>query len=254
MSLEAPTPPTAALTSPAAVPAPAVASLDWLHAQAGGVFAPAPPATGIHPVPVNYGSAAGELAACVSAVGLADRGELVKLVIAGPDPAAAELVSQCAGGTVAVGGALLSGGAWWCGAAPGQTIVLCGRTVGDRLRDQLRARVQRSPTVRIDDHSDDWAAIAVVGRRTAPLLRRLGVYGADGDPRSARPLTACPVDGIAALWLLEADDQALAIVPAADAAPLWRALEQAGRPFGICSVGRDAALRYALIHRARPSL
>jgi hypothetical protein len=62
------------------------------------------------------------------------------------------------------------------------------------------------------------------------------------------------VDGIAALWLLEADDQALAIVPAADAAPLWRALEQAGRPFGICSVGRDAALRYALIHRARPSL
>ena len=70
--------------------------------------------------------------------------------------------------------------------------------------------------------------------------------------RSARiaPFSAGSVKGVAGSWLLESDRRALAVVARADAACLWRALEDAGRPFGISCVGYEAARRYALLERS----
>jgi glycine cleavage system aminomethyltransferase T len=216
--------------------------LDAVVRQAGAVFAPHQGRS----VAVNYGSAAGELAACVSAVGLADRSDLTKLVLEAPPDQMRRLMSRLAGGAVAPGGARLAAGAWWCGVSSERVVVLCDRRQGDRLHDQLHAHAAQQPTLRVEDQTADWAAIEVVGRYAGAVLRELGVYGESGDPRQVPPLTAHG----GALWLLESDRKALALVAQPSAGTVWRAIERAGRRFGICAVGQDAITRYGLIRRA----
>ena len=88
--------------------------------QAGAVFATHDGRS----VAVNYGSAAGELAVCVTGVGLVDRSALAKLVLQGPPPQLDQLLTRSVGGSVAPGGALSADGAWWCSATEGQVTVL----------------------------------------------------------------------------------------------------------------------------------
>jgi glycine cleavage system aminomethyltransferase T len=202
-----------------------------------------------HAVVAHYGSAAGELAACVSAVGLADCSGLAKLVLEGPAAQLRQLAQRLTGSQVAPGGAVPSGGAWWCAESPERMLVLCDASRGDRLRAVLNARVARRSAVTLTDRSADLAALAVVGRRTSALLAELGVYGESGDPRQVPPLTAHTGTGAHVLWLLESDDKALALTAAADAPAVWHTIERAGQRFGLCAVGQDALARYALIRR-----
>jgi glycine cleavage system aminomethyltransferase T len=202
-----------------------------------------------HAVVANYGSAAGELAACVSAVGLADRSDLAKLVLEGPPVQLQHLAQRLTGSQVAPGGAVPSGGAWWCAESPERMLVLCDASRGDRLHAVLHARVARRSAVTLTDRSADLAALAVVGRRTSALLAELGVYGDSGNPRHVPPLTAHSGTGADVLWLLESDDKALALIAAADAPAVWHTIERAGQRFGLCAVGQDALARYALIRR-----
>jgi glycine cleavage system aminomethyltransferase T len=204
---------------------------------------------GGHAVVAHYGSAAGELAACVSAVGLADRSELSKLVLEGPPSQLQQLAQRLTGHEIAPGGAVLSGGAWWCAERPDRMLVVCDPRLGDRLHAVLRARMARRSAVHLSDRSADLAALAVVGRRASQLLAALGVYGASGNPRHVSPLTAHAITGAEVLWLLESDDKALALVAASDAPAVWHRIEQAGQPFGLCAVGHEALDRYALIRR-----
>jgi glycine cleavage system aminomethyltransferase T len=213
--------------------------------QAGGVLVP----HGGHAVVAHYGSAAGELAACVSAVGLADRSELTKLELDGPPTQLQHLAERLTGSEVAPGGAVLSGGAWWCSERPGHLLVVCDPQFGPRLHSVLRARVARRSAVHLTDRSTELAALAVVGRRASALLAELGVYGASGNPRHVPPLTAHAVTGAEVLWLLESDDKALALMAAADAPAVWHHIEHAGQRLGLCAVGHEALARYALIRR-----
>jgi glycine cleavage system aminomethyltransferase T len=205
-------------------------------------------------VVANYGSAAGELAACVSAVGLADCSELTKLVLEGPSDQLRHLVSRVTAVEVAPGGAALNGGAWWCAESASRMIVLCDPMLGDRLHAQLRARVARRAPIVLADRSTDWAALSITGRRTRPLLAELGVYGEHGDPRCVPPLTTHAVTGVEVLWLLESDSKAIALVPRAGAGEVWHAIEHAGQRFGICAVGHEATERYALMRVGERSL
>ncbi|MGZ4167206.1 MAG: hypothetical protein ACXVRN_00275 [Solirubrobacteraceae bacterium] len=213
--------------------------------QAGGVFVP----HGGHAVVAHYGCAAGELAACVSAVGLADRSELTKLELDGPPAQLQHLAHRLTGHEVAPGGAVFSGGAWWCAERPGRMLLVCDPRLGDRLHAVLRARVARRSAVRLTDRSAELAALAVVGRRASALLADLGVYGASGNPRHVPPLTAHSVTGADVLWLLESDDKALALMAAAHAPAVWHTIEHAGQRLGLCAVGHEALDRYALIRR-----
>ena len=200
-------------------------------------------------VVAHYGSAAGELAACVSAVGLADRSELGKLALEGPPEQLAHLSQRLTGTELAPGGAVLSGGAWWCAERPDRLLVISDPSVGDRLQAALSARVARRSAVCLIDRSSDLAALAVVGRRASALLAELGVYGASGNPRHVPPLTAHALTGADVLWLLESDDKALALTSVADASAVWHRIERAGQRFGLCAVGHEALARYALIRR-----
>jgi hypothetical protein len=225
-------------------------ALDPVLSHAGGVLV-------VHAgraVVANYGSAAGELAACVSAVGLACRSELAVLQLDGPPAQLRHLSQRLAGSEVAPGGAALSGGAWWCAPSPERMLVLCDASRGDRLHAVLRARVARRSAVTLADRSGDLAALAVVGRRASALLAELGVYGESGDPRDVPPLKPHISAGVEVLWLLESDDKALALMAAADAPSVWHAIERAGRPHGLCAVGQEALARYALIRRVSSPL
>jgi glycine cleavage system aminomethyltransferase T len=224
-------------------------SLESVLEQAGGVLV----TRHGRAVVAHYGSAAGELAACVSHVGLADCSELTKLVLDGPPQQLAQLTRRMAGTELAPGGATFSAGAWWCAESAERMIVVSDPQIGGRLALQLHACGSRHPSVSLVDHSEDWAALAVVGRRARPLLAQLGVYGDAGDPRRAAPLTAHAVTGADVLWLLESDSRALALVPRAHAAAVWQAIDRAGQTFGISAVGREAIARYALIRPATPS-
>ena len=202
-----------------------------------------------HRVVANYGSAAGELAACVSAVGLADRSDLAILELAGPSAQLRHLSQRLTGSEVSPGGAVLSAGAWWCAVTPGRMLVLCQTRQADRLHAVLRARVARRSALTLSDRTTQLAALAVVGHHTSALLAELGVYGESGDPRDVPPLTTHTVAGGEVLWLLESDDRALALTAAPEAPAVWHAIERAGRLFGLCAVGQEALARYGLIRR-----
>ena len=124
--------------------------------------------------------------------------------------------------------------------------MICKPLIGDRLWARLRMSVAPRGSVRLEDHSEDLATLAIAGRMAGPLLGALGVYGEARNPRLVAPLTSLPVGGANVLWLLQSDSRALALVAAEDAPALWRELERAGRAYGICAVGRDALTRYGL--------
>jgi glycine cleavage system aminomethyltransferase T len=220
-------------------------SLEAIVAQAGGVRA----TRHGYAVVTSYGSAAGELAACVTAVGLADCSQLTKLLLDGPPAQVRELTCRLAGAELAPGGAVSTASAWWCAESAGRTLVLCEPDCDARVRAAIAAQTLRRPGVSVTDRSTGWATLAVVGRRTRHVLTALGVYGPFGDPRDVPPVTRHRYEGVAVTWLLQSDDEAWAVLPRADAPALWRAIEHAGQPFALCAVGQDAIARYALMRR-----
>jgi glycine cleavage system aminomethyltransferase T len=204
-----------------------------------------------HPVAVNFGSAAAELAVCVRTVGLVDRSDLRMLALEAPPAQLSALMSRVAGATVLPGGLVFGAGAWWCGETGERVIVVCDRPTASRLAGGLRTVAARHVTVR--DLSDELIAIGLLGRNTPGVLSSLGVYGASGDPRDAKPFSHGSVDSVPAWWLLQSDHRALALIAPEQAGEAWLAIERAGRMHGISCVGQEAAARYALMERLRPA-
>jgi len=225
------------------------APLDVVLQRAGAVLS----MRGGRPVAMNFGSAAAELAVCVRAVGLVDRSELSKLVLEAPAAQLAALTSRLVGDTVAPGGVLSAGNAWWCGDASGRVIVLSDPDTGARLRERLHVDARRFVSMAVRDASDELAAIGLLGRRAAEVLRALGAYGEAGDPRAVAPFAHGLLAGVPVSWLLQSDRRALALVPREHAGEAWLAIERAGRPSGISCVGHEAVSRYALLERSRPA-
>lgn len=205
-------------------------------------------------VAVNFGSAAGELAACVSAVGLGDRSDLIKLELTGPRRTLSQVASSVTGSAPAPGGALWSGAAWWCVDGPQRLIVLSEAAGAERLSSRIGRLALRHPALALRDRTDAWGAIAIVGAHAGDVLALIGVYGDAGDPRSVAPVTRHTVGAADVLWLLQSDHCALAVMPHGDAPAVWQAVHRAGRPLGICAVGQDAIARYSLLARPHPAL
>jgi glycine cleavage system aminomethyltransferase T len=220
-------------------------SLDVVLRQAGAVFATHQGRS----MALHYGSAAGELAVCVSAVGLADRSDLTTLALQAPRAQLAQLTSRLAGGEIAPGGALDAAGAWWCGAGPDTVVVVSRPDVRRRLIERLRVHAAHQVALRV--LSIEFAPIGLLGPRAGSVLCALGVYGTAGDPRSVSPFGRGTVAGSEVWWLLESDRSAVVLVDSPRAGQVWRAIENAGRPFGISCVGQEAAGRYALLERTR---
>jgi glycine cleavage system aminomethyltransferase T len=201
-------------------------------------------------VPAHYGSAAGELAVCMRAVGIADRSDLGKLVVNGDPERVADLLAHVAGVSLAAPGAVADcAGAWWCAAAPDRVIVLCEPARRVKLLDLLRTGARRLPSVRVDDVTPQLSAIAVVGRSATRVLAAVGALGPARDPRCVAPFSQLRVAGADVSLLLQSDRSAVVLVAAADADRVWHALERAGGPFSMGCVGLEALERLALVAR-----
>jgi glycine cleavage system aminomethyltransferase T len=225
----------------------APAPLDPVLRQAGAVLCTRDGRS----VAVHYGSSAGELAVCVSAVGLVDRSDLSKLVIEAPATSLAQLASRMTGAALAPGGAVCADGAWWCGASQDRILVLADQAAARRLIERLRIHAVHHVVRRVRDWSMELAAIGLLGPAAGKVLRALGAYGSAGNPRLVTPFCAGSIAGADVSWLLESDRSAIAVVQRDRIASVWRAVETAGRPCGISCVGQEAAGRYALLERAR---
>jgi glycine cleavage system aminomethyltransferase T len=199
---------------------------------------------------VDFGSAAGELAVCLTAVGLVDRSELTKLVVEGPAGRISALLMRLADTDLAVGGVARRSAIWWCRDDEERVIAICEATRGRRLWEELRRQARRYGSIALSDRSRPWTAIELIGRATPEMLAALGVYERDGDSRHVAPFSRARVGPVDVTWLLESPRRALALLPRAQAATAWRALEEAGRPFAISCVGQQAASRYSLLDSA----
>lgn len=201
----------------------------------------------------HYGSAAGELALCVRAVGIADRRDLEVLEIGASPDHLDDLVERHCASALLPGGVVRVGAAWWCRVSAGLVLVVATSPVAGRLAERLRGEACRSALFTLDD-APDWAVLGIVGRQTPALLSALGVYGEHGDPRRTPPLTHGFTGGAGLLWLLESDRSALALAPKASVGQVWEAIAGAGRPLGVGCVGREALDRFALLERRSRAL
>ena len=222
-------------------------ALQALLVEAGAVLAPHHGGM----VALSYGSAAGELAGCVNAVGIAARSELTKLELSAPADRLEHVLEALLDRPLLPRGILLSRAVGWFRIDDRRVVALCDPVHGERLRGRLEFWTMREPSLALHDRTEAWSAIAVLGRRVDELLCELGVYGRDGDPRSVPPITQTGGDP-GTTWLLCGEDYALALTPAASAAPLWRRITTAGRRWGICAVGHDALVRYRTLARTGP--
>jgi glycine cleavage system aminomethyltransferase T len=221
--------------------------LDVVLRRAGAVVA----TRAGRPVAINFGSAAAELAVCVRTVGLVDRSDLTTLALEAPPAQLSALMQRLAGATVAPGGLVSAGSAWWCGEAADRVIVVCDQLTAMRLSNGLRSDATRHIGVR--DLSAELTAIGLLGRHTGQVLDALGVYGRSGNPREAKPFERGSIEGAPAWWLLQSDRRALVLVGREHAGEAWLAIERAGRSHGISCVGQEAAARYTLMERLRPA-
>ena len=191
-------------------------------------------------VAAHFGSPAGELALCETAVGMADRSDLGKLELRGEPSALEQLVGQLSGGSVAPGDALLADGAWWCALSPTHVLALCDAGQTGRLRSAAHDAVRWTPGASATDVTPRYAAIGLFGPRTPDVLAELAdtepPLGAVEEPAfDALRLAAVP-----ALLLRGTPSSAVALTEAARASVLWTEIERAGRESGIGHVGADA--------------
>jgi glycine cleavage system aminomethyltransferase T len=210
-------------------------------------FPGAPVARGAR-VPDDYGSAAGELAACVRGVGLADRGELGALEVLAPEPLLAELGRRLGGVPLAPGGAAFAAGGWWCRDERG-LLALCEPEQREHVAAHLLAALGELRGTRLRERSAELHPLALLGARAPELLTALGALASPEAIRAAPPFGRASLAGVETALLLQSDRRILVIADREHAPGLWSAIEEAGRPLSISLVGRDAARRFALLDR-----
>ena len=221
---------------PAATPALAHSPLEPLLQKAGATMV----ARHGWWVAAHFGSPGGELALCETAVGLADRSDLGKLELRG-DPAALEqLVGQLSGGSVAPGDALLAEGAWWCAVSPTHVLALSDAAETDGLRTRADEAVRWTRGATVTDVTTRYAAIGLLGPRTADVLGELSDIEPPLGDVDSPVFDVLRLAAVPAMLLRGATGRAVALTEAARATALWTEIERAGREAGIGHVGADA--------------
>lgn len=185
-------------------------------------------------VVAHYGSAAGELAACLRSVGLALRSDLIVSTRDQNPAASADVILS------APGGIIHEGGGWFC-RAPGdrRPLTLVGRPSAPIFASH-GAVPAGSRLV------DDLAVYNILGPRAPALLADLGLLGSTGDPRNVTPFRAAWLGRWPIHVLSQTLTNFLLLARPADADAVWRGLTDAGRRHAAAAVGIDAVERYIL--------
>jgi hypothetical protein len=198
---------------------------------------------GGHLVPLRYGSAAGELALCVRAVGLVDREDLRVLAITTDPNGLDRLTAESIDGGLAVGEAATVGRSHWGRLAPDRALVVLPALTVPLLCEQL---LRRPGALEASVEQTALQAISVIGPETPGVLSDLGASGAPVAANGRGAVATSPVAGGVA-WLLLDNSSALALVEPEDAVRAWTAISEAGSRYGLGYVGAEAAERFETI-------
>jgi hypothetical protein len=204
------------------------------------------------PVIRHYGSAAGELAACVSGVGVALRTDLTVVSVTAPARSLVLLARRVLNHELLPGGTAIEGGAWWSRDPESDRLFgICRQSAAERLTKSLRRALgPLTSTGRVDLDPTRCVVINLLGPLTASVLDGLGVVKGQGLSTIA-PFSRSAVGPHRVAWLIEASTAVLAITDNAGAPSVWQAIEDAGRGHSVACVGMDATERYLLLERAR---
>ena len=200
-------------------------------------------------VAAHYGSPAGELALCDTAVGLADRCDLGKFELRGEAGAVEQLVGQLASGHVSPGEALYSAGAWWCSLSDGHVVALCDAGEAPRLKAALDEAAPWTPGAAITDSTRTLAAIGLHGPATAALLEELSSSEPPLGEVSAPAFDATRLASVPVLLLRASVSGAVILTDAGRASSLWADVERTGRDHGLGHVGADAVSHLSALAR-----
>ena len=200
-------------------------------------------------VAAHFGSPAGELALCETAVGLADRSDLGKLELRGEASAVEQLVGQLSGGSVDPGDALLAEGAWWCAVSRTHVLALCDAGDTERLAAAAREAMRWTPGATATDVTAAHAAIGLLGPRTADVLAELSDIEPPLGDVEEPAFDVLRLAAVPAMLLRGTAGSAVVFTETARAAELWTEIERAGREAGIGHVGADAVSRLSPLVR-----
>jgi hypothetical protein len=199
-------------------------------------------------IAADHGSAAGELAACLRGVGLADRRDLGLLAIGGPPSVLRQSARLLAGVELCAGGAAALPCGWLCRTQE-EMVVLGQPAATARTAALLAAHVAWAHALRVRSLAEEVVAIGLIGLRLPELLCALGPLAHGQTLRTLAPFTSTRLAGVDALLLLQSDRRALALVAAEHATRVWERAERALRGLGGSLVGLDAARRFELLDR-----
>jgi glycine cleavage system aminomethyltransferase T len=200
-------------------------------------------------VAAHYGSPAGELALCETAVGLADRSDLGKLELRGEPSALEQLVGQLSGGRVDPGDALFAQGAWWCAVSRTHVIALCDAADTARLGGAAGEAVRWTPGATVADVTAAYAAICLLGPRTPDVLNELSDTEPPLGEVDSPALDVLRLAAVPAMLLRASAGRAVALTEAARGTVLWTEIERAGREAGIGHAGMDAVTHLSPLGR-----
>jgi glycine cleavage system aminomethyltransferase T len=185
-----------------------------------------------HVVVALYGSTPGEIAVCMTHVGLADRSDLGTLELRGPQTSLDRAFSARFGDPpIAPGTGRRQRGIWYLRLEPRRALVVGAHA---QLASVLPVGVGSDRAeLRSRDIATTLAMISVIGPRAARLL-------AAANLPAELAIGAIGRDPQVVAILRESQRRVLILMPAAAVDAVWARLLEAGEPLGAAFVGCDA--------------
>jgi glycine cleavage system aminomethyltransferase T len=188
-----------------------------------------------HVVVALYGSTHGEIAACMTHVGLADRSDLgVVELRGGQSPLDRALADRLGDPPPRAGTARRQRGVWYLRLDTRRTLIVGAHGALSRLAPVGTSRDRADLVTR--DIGDSIATLTVVGPRAARLLTAAGLPG----DLQIGAIGRDPGDASVIAVLRESQRSVLILVRAVAIDALWGRLLAVGEPLGATMVGCDA--------------
>lgn len=188
-----------------------------------------------HVVVALYGSTPGEIAVCMTHVGLADRSDLGTLELRGPQPALDRALVAPLGDPPPVPGTARRRDGVWYLRLDRRRALLVGSHGALAALEPLGEGHDRSELA-CTDLGDKTAIISVIGPRAGRLLAAAGLP----DHLQAGAIGRDPGDASILAILRESQRRVLVLVRAPAIEAAWGRLLAAGEPLGAAFVGCDA--------------
>jgi glycine cleavage system aminomethyltransferase T len=184
-----------------------------------------------------YGSTPGEIAACMTHVGLADRSDLGVIALSGgQSPLDRALTARLGDPAVPAGAARSQRGVWYLRVETRRVLIVGAHGVLAKL-PPIGARGDQADLVSCDIGAA-VAMVSVIGPRAGRLLEAAGLPGNLAIGAIARD----PLDASVLAILRESQRRVLILARAAAVDALWARLLEVGGPLGVAFVGCDALL------------